>query len=58
MSIDVPNFLSVRLTPDDKRQYETVQAHFAKLVGRAIPAADMYRVAMQALIEKHNMGEQ
>ncbi len=50
-----PNFVSVRLTDADKREFKTVQDHIFKVVGVELPMADVYRLGMKALIEKHNL---
>jgi hypothetical protein len=50
-----PNFLSVRLNDDDKRNFTAVQDHIKRKVGAALPAADLYRLAMLALAEKYGL---
>ena len=55
MQVIPPNFLSVRLTEDDKRNYSKIHEAAEKSVGIRLSAAQVYRLAMSALAEKHNV---
>jgi hypothetical protein len=50
-----PNFLSVRLTDDDKVAFTKVMQAAEKSIGISLSAADFYRLAVNALAEKMNV---
>lgn len=50
-----PNFVSVRLTEDDKQNYQKVQEHLEKNIGIALSMGDLYRLGVKALAEKHTI---
>lgn len=50
-----PNFVSVRLQDDDKQNYAKIHEAAERAVGMRLATADVYRLAMRALAEKHNV---
>lgn len=55
MSLIAPNFVSVRLLDADKDNYAKVAEHMQQAIGIPLSVADLYRLAMRALAEKHNI---
>lgn len=55
MEIIPPNFVSVRLLDADKENYIKVAQHMQRTVGIPLSTADIYRLAVKALAEKHNI---
>jgi hypothetical protein len=53
--IVAPNFLSVRMTDDDKNNYSKVAEHMERKTGLRLSQGDVFRLAMQAYAEKHNI---
>lgn len=50
-----PNFVSVRLHDDDKQNYVKIADAAERAEGTRLSTADVYRLAMKALAEKHNV---
>lgn len=50
-----PNFISVRLQDEDKQNYAKVQEGMEKTIGLSLSMGDLYRLALKALAEKHNI---
>jgi hypothetical protein len=50
-----PNFVSIRLQEDDKLNLVKVQEATERALGRRISTAELYREAIIALAEKHNV---
>jgi len=50
-----PNFISVRLLDDDKDNFALILAHEEKRTGITLSVSDLYRLAIKALAEKHNI---
>jgi predicted ATP-grasp superfamily ATP-dependent carboligase len=55
MQVIPPNFVSVRLDEQDKQNYAKVVEATEKAIGVRINTADLYRHAIAALAEKHNV---
>lgn len=55
MQATAPNFVSVRLTDEDKAAYVKAHAAAERAIGMRLTTADVYRLAMQALTEKHKI---
>jgi hypothetical protein len=53
--VTAPNLLAVRMSELDKRKYVALQERVIKANGIAMPASDLFRVAMDALLEKHKL---
>lgn len=50
-----PNFVSVRLLDADKENYIKIADHMQRTIGLPLAQSDVYRLAMKALAEKHNI---
>lgn len=50
-----PNFISVRLDEQDRQNYAKVHENVERAIGMRLKTADIYRLAMAALAEKHNI---
>lgn len=55
MQAIAPNFVSVRLHEDDKLNYSKIHEAAERSVGMRLNTADVFRLAMKALAEKHNV---
>lgn len=55
MQTIAPNFVSVRLDEDDKQNFVKIADACERVVGIRLSTADLYRLAMKALAEKHNV---
>jgi hypothetical protein len=55
MFITPPNFMSVRLTDEDKQNYVKIHLAAEQALRQRLSTADLYRLAMQALAEKHGV---
>jgi len=55
MSPMAPNFVSVRLTEEDKQNFVKVADAAERAVGIRLSTADVYRLGIKALAEKHNV---
>lgn len=50
-----PNFVSVRLDEDDKQNFVKVAEAAERAAGQRLSTAEIYRAAIKALGEKHNV---
>jgi hypothetical protein len=55
MNFVAPNFVSVRLDAQDKENIVKVQEATERALGMRISTAQLYRAAIKALAEKHNV---
>lgn len=55
VAVIAPNFVSVRLQDDDRQNYAKIHEATERAVGKRLSTADIYRHAMRALAEKHNV---
>jgi hypothetical protein len=50
-----PNFISVRLQDIDKENYAKIHEATERAVGMRLKTSDVFRLALRALAEKHNV---
>lgn len=55
MLIVAPNFLSVRMTDEDKQNYSKIAEHMRKQTGLSLSMGDVYRLAMRAYAQQNNI---
>lgn len=55
MSVVAPNFLSVRMTDEDRTNYQKLAEHMRRVTGLQLSQGDVYRLAVRAYAEKHNI---
>lgn len=55
MLIVAPNFLSVRMTDQDKTNYSKIVEHMRKATGLDLSQGDVYRLAMRAYAQANNI---
>jgi hypothetical protein len=54
-TIVAPNFISVRMLDEDKHNYCKIHEATERAVGTRLKTSDVFRLALKALAEKHNV---
>jgi predicted AAA+ superfamily ATPase len=55
MNTIAPNFVNVRLDEQDKQNFVTIVEHLQRKAGIDVSTAALYRAAIRALAQQHNI---